>query len=57
MSPKRTIERMEDKTGDRRFGRGHFEIFFQKHGEKLWGISCAELDADLATRQTRKFSL
>jgi protoporphyrinogen oxidase len=41
----------------RRFGRRLFEIFFQKYSEKLWGIPCAELDADFAAQRIKKFSL
>jgi len=40
-----------------RFGRRLFEIFFQKYSEKLWGISCTELDADFAAQRIKKFSL
>jgi protoporphyrinogen oxidase len=40
-----------------RFGRRLFEIFFKTYSEKLWGISCAELDADFAVQRIRKFSL
>ena len=28
------------------FGRKLFEMFFKSYSEKLWGISCQELDAD-----------
>src|SRR6185437_3092871 len=40
-----------------RFGRRLFEIFFQKYSEKLWGISCTELDADFPAQRIKKFSL
>lgn len=41
----------------RRFGRRLFTIFFKTYSEKLWGIRCAELDADFAAQRIRKFSL
>jgi protoporphyrinogen oxidase len=40
-----------------RFGRRLFEMFFQSYSEKLWGISCQELDADFAAQRIKKFSL
>ncbi|HEX5222623.1 MAG TPA: FAD-dependent oxidoreductase, partial [Verrucomicrobiae bacterium] len=41
----------------RRFGRRLFEIFFKSYSEKLWGISCDELDADFAAQRIKQFSL
>ncbi|MEM7103120.1 MAG: FAD-dependent oxidoreductase [Bacteroidota bacterium] len=40
-----------------RFGRKLFEIFFKTYSEKLWGISCKELDADFAAQRIKKLSL
>ncbi len=40
----------------RRFGRRLFEIFFKSYSEKLWGITCRELDADFAAQRIRKLS-
>ena len=40
-----------------RFGRRLFEIFFKTYSEKLWGISCTELDADFAAQRIKKLSL
>lgn len=40
-----------------KFGRRLFEIFFKTYSEKLWGISCAELDADFAAQRIKKLSL
>jgi protoporphyrinogen oxidase len=40
-----------------RFGRRLFEMFFKSYSEKLWGISCQELDADFAAQRIRRFSL
>ena len=39
------------------FGRPLFEMFFRSYSEKLWGISCAELDRDFAAQRIRRFSL
>ncbi|MBY0523847.1 MAG: FAD-dependent oxidoreductase [Gemmataceae bacterium] len=41
----------------RRFGRKLFEMFFKSYSEKLWGISCQDLDADFAAQRIKKFSL
>lgn len=40
-----------------RFGRRLFTIFFKSYSEKLWGISCKELDADFAAQRIKKLSL
>src|SRR5688572_16146615 len=40
-----------------RFGRRLFEIFFKTYSEKLWGISCRELDADFAAQRIKKLDL
>lgn len=40
-----------------KFGKKLFEIFLKTYSEKLWGISCKELDADFATQRIKKFSL
>ncbi|MDG2381353.1 MAG: FAD-dependent oxidoreductase [Pirellulaceae bacterium] len=40
-----------------RFGRRLFEIFFKTYSEKLWGISCQDLDADFAAQRIKKLSL
>ncbi len=39
------------------FGRRLFEMFFKSYSEKLWGISCQDLDADFAAQRIKKFSL
>ena len=41
----------------RRFGRHLFETFFQSYSEKLWGISCRDLDADFAAQRIKKLTL
>ncbi len=40
-----------------RFGRRLFEIFFKTYSEKLWGISCQDLDSDFAAQRIKKLSL
>ncbi len=40
-----------------RFGRRLFEIFFKSYSEKLWGISCRELDSDFAAQRIKKLTL
>jgi len=40
-----------------RFGKRLFEIFFKTYSEKLWGISCADLDDDFAAQRIKKLSL
>lgn len=40
-----------------RFGRRLFDIFFKSYSEKLWGMRCADLDAEFAAQRIRKFSL
>ncbi len=40
-----------------RFGKKLFEVFFKTYSEKLWGISCKELDEDFAAQRIKKLSL
>jgi protoporphyrinogen oxidase len=40
-----------------RFGRRLFEIFFKSYSEKLWGISCRQLDSDFAAQRIKKLTL
>ncbi len=40
-----------------RFGARLFSIFFKSYSEKLWGISCKELDSEFATQRIKKLSL
>lgn len=40
-----------------RFGERLFEIFFKSYSEKLWGIKCADLDAEFAAQRIKKLSL
>lgn len=41
----------------RRFGRRLYETFFKSYSEKLWGISCQDLDADFAAQRIKKLSM
>jgi len=40
-----------------RFGRQLFEAFFKTYTEKVWGISCRELSAQMAAARIKGFSL
>ncbi|MBD3637976.1 MAG: FAD-dependent oxidoreductase [Crocinitomicaceae bacterium] len=40
-----------------RFGYKLYSIFFKTYSEKLWGISCRELDEDFAAQRIKKLSL
>jgi protoporphyrinogen oxidase len=40
-----------------RFGHRLYSIFFKTYSEKLWGISCKELDEDFAAQRIKKLSL
>lgn len=40
-----------------RFGKRLYTIFFKTYSEKLWGISCRELDSDFASQRIKKLSL
>jgi protoporphyrinogen oxidase len=40
-----------------KFGRKLFNIFFKNYTEKLWGIPCANIDADWAAQRIKQFSL
>lgn len=41
----------------RRFGKRLFEIFFKSYSEKLWGISCDELDSSFAAQRIKGLNL
>ena len=41
----------------KRFGKRLFNIFFKSYSEKLWGITCQELDSDFASQRIKKLSL
>jgi protoporphyrinogen oxidase len=39
------------------FGTRLFSVFFKSYSEKLWGISCQDLDSEFATHRIGKLSL
>jgi protoporphyrinogen oxidase len=39
------------------FGTRLYEIFFRSYSEKVWGVPCANLDAEFAAQRIRKLSL
>ena len=53
--PTASEETFEDWVTNR-FGKRLFEIFFKSYSEKLWGISCRDLDAEFAAQRIRKLS-
>ncbi len=40
-----------------RFGHRLYNMFFKTYTEKLWGIKCADLDADFAAQRIKKLSM
>lgn len=40
-----------------RFGKRLYHIFFKTYSERLWGISCTDLDSDFASQRIKKLSL
>jgi protoporphyrinogen oxidase len=40
-----------------RFGFRLYSIFFKAYSEKLWGVSCRDLDADFAAQRIKKLDL
>lgn len=41
----------------KRFGQRLYEIFFKSYSEKLWGISCDDLDANFAAQRIKGLNL
>ena len=39
-----------------RFGRKLYQIYFKPYSEKVWGMSCSELEADFAAQRIRGMS-
>lgn len=56
LKPVRNDVTFEDWVSNR-FGKRLYSIFFKSYSEKLWGISCRELDADFAAQRIKKLSL
>jgi len=53
---KKKINNFEDWVTNA-FGKRLFNIFFKSYSEKLWGISCKEIDSDFAAQRIKKLSL
>ncbi|MDR2337256.1 MAG: FAD-dependent oxidoreductase [Deltaproteobacteria bacterium] len=41
----------------RRFGKKLYQMFFKTYSEKLWGVSCRNLDDDFAAQRIKNLSL
>ncbi len=57
MAPSCTDDQTFESWVVRRFGRTLFNTFFKSYSEKLWGISCKDLDADFAAQRIKKLTL
>ena len=56
MSPPKEVITFEDWVS-KNFGRRLFRIFFKTYTEKVWGISCHEIQADWAAQRIKSLSL
>ena len=56
VSPRKESISFEDWVVSR-FGTKLFSIFFKNYSEKLWGIPCANIDAEWAAQRIKKLSL
>ncbi len=56
LNPIKVVVSFEDWVKNR-FGKRLFQFFFKTYSEKLWGISCKDLDADFAAQRIKKLSL
>lgn len=56
LAPRKSEQTFEDWVSNR-FGYRLYTIFFKSYSEKLWGISCTDLDADFAAQRIKKLSL
>jgi protoporphyrinogen oxidase len=54
--PTKSIHTFEDWVSNK-FGKRLFGIFFKTYTEKVWGISCKELQADWAAQRIKSLSL
>ncbi len=50
-------ERNFEQWVSNRFGRRLFEIFFKTYTEKVWGMPCAEINADWAAQRIKNLDL
>ena len=53
---KKNLDTFEDWVTDK-FGKKLFQMFFKTYSEKLWGISCDQIDSDWAAQRIKKLSL
>jgi len=53
---KKTLYTFEDWVTDK-FGKKLFQMFFKTYSEKLWGITCDQIDSDWAAQRIKKLSL
>lgn len=56
LKPPRDVVTFEDWVS-RQFGKRLFHIFFKTYTEKVWGISCRQLQADWAAQRIKSLSL
>ena len=56
INKKKKINNFEDWVTNA-FGERLFNIFFKSYSEKLWGISCKQIDSDFAAQRIKKLSL
>ena len=54
--PYRQVQNFEQWVTNK-FGKKLFEIFFRTYTEKVWGISCQEIQADWAAQRIKSLSL
>ena len=56
LRPSREVITFEDWVS-KNFGKRLFQVFFKTYTEKVWGISCRELQADWAAQRIKNLSL
>jgi protoporphyrinogen oxidase len=56
LKPYRNVSNLEEWVSNK-FGKKLFNIFFKTYTEKVWGISCKEIQADWAAQRIKGLSL
>jgi len=56
INPYRNVTNLEEWVSNK-FGKKLFNIFFKTYTEKVWGISCKEIQADWAAQRIKSLSL
>jgi protoporphyrinogen oxidase len=51
------VEKTFEQWMTNRFGKRLFTLFFKSYTEKVWGVSCSELSAELAEQRVQNLSL